>query len=86
MGDDGIVETPASGVMDHEPVAATGFATAFVVALIALVTSFGLDLSTAQRDAIIGIVPFLVAAGTWITSRPHITPWRDGNPRHIAPR
>lgn len=45
--------------MNTEPSAIIGTITAFVAAAIALVTAYGLDMSDAQRDAVLGMTAVL---------------------------
>ena len=63
--------------MNREPIATVGGITAAVTAILAVLLSFGVDLTPDQQTAIIGVVPFIVAAVTWVAARQWTTPWKD---------
>lgn len=68
MSDTGLPDVPPPGAA-KEPLAAVAVITTFVVALIALVVSFGLNISDAQQSAILGFVAPAAVLVTVLWSR-----------------
>lgn len=60
--------------INTEPAVITGFITAVVAAAVVLATSFGLDLTDGQQDAINGFVVVLAPAIAALVIRGQVTP------------
>lgn len=60
----------------HEPIAWASLATV-VAAILAVAISFGLDVSDAQQNAILGLVTLVQPVVIWLWARRHTTPTAD---------
>ena len=60
--------------MNNEPLWTVAGITAAVTALIALLTAFGLDLTEAQSNAILGVVAVLAPTVVALVARSKVTP------------
>lgn len=74
--------------MDREPLITAGVVTAVVTSLLALVTSFGLDITDDQQAAILGFVAVAAPIVLALAVRPRVTPTsapRDDAGRVLVP-
>lgn len=60
--------------MKTEPAITVGAITAGVTAALALLVSFGLNISTDQQTAILGVVAVLAPIVVGVVTRPKVTP------------
>lgn len=60
--------------MQNEPLITSGFITAGVTAVLALLVAFGVDLTEAQNTAILGAAAFLAPLVVVWASRSRVTP------------
>jgi hypothetical protein len=63
--------------MKREPLATTGTVTAAVTAVIALVVAFGVDLTTDQQTAILGVAAVIAPLVVALWTRRKVTPLAD---------
>lgn len=68
---------PGGVNVEREPILSAAAVASGITAAISLAAAFGLDLSEAQRDAIVGLAPVVAALGTWALARRNTTPWRE---------
>lgn len=66
--------------MTREPLITTGTITAAVVALIALLVAFGLDLTDDQVSAILGVIAVAAPIVVALAARSKVTPVADPRP------
>jgi hypothetical protein len=60
--------------MNREPVLSSGTVTAIVTAAVALLVSYGFDITNDQQSAILGIVAVLAPLVAAVVARPKVTP------------
>jgi hypothetical protein len=68
--------------VNREPVLSAGTTSAAIAAVIALLVSFGFDISDDQQSAILGVVAVLAPIVAAIAARPKVTPL--SSPRDAA--
>lgn len=61
--------------MEHEPLVTVASITAIVVALIAAIVSFGVNITDAQQNGIIGVVAVLAPFVVGFLARSKVAPW-----------
>lgn len=66
--------------MKTEPLVTVATITAAAVALIAVLTNFGLDLTEGQEASLLGVVAVIAPLVVAALARPKVTPVGSGNP------
>jgi len=59
---------------DNEPALTTGSLVALVTAILALLVAFGAQITTEQREAILGLVAVVAPVAVAVLIRPHVIP------------